>query len=274
MSSCKKFFFAFYVFFLFVSYSHAAYQNPYKIDDYEFLKKAETMGQILIDKQNDFWTELKYFFKWEKFCHHKIKGYLSLIEFFFDRIQNKALNKEGMAYGWKDLDAVDKVFEKHFPQDQSFYAFIILRDMILSSALFKNLENPNFKFQNGFRHFWEPVQDLFRKDPSINRLWFFEETMVLTKNVENLLLINQEGYFKDTGKDILKLSKDDRAAYKKQENEWFKNHMRNRSCESGVAGKLIDLWPKVLDDIFLTSIFYNLIENFCLSSDFFKYLEN
>lgn len=273
MISYKKGFFFLCLFLLFSSYSHAAYKNSWKIDDCETLKKTEAAGQALIDKQAAFWTELKYFFKWEKFCHHKIKGYLSIIEFLFDKIQDRPFSKEGMSHGWKDIDAVTKTFEKHFPQDQAFHAFIILRNMILSSALFRNLENINFQFQNGFGMFWGPVQIAFNKRQDIHRLCSFCEIIIFLKSLERFLSKNAGP--KSTIKEQIAAEKALFVEYVGGEIELVgeeKVVYKGIYKDCLLLNDLKVIWLN-LDFGLWSSAVYKLIENFCLNSQIFKELE-
>lgn len=270
MISFKKGFFFLCLSILFSSFSYAAYQNPWKIDDCEALKKAEAAGQALIGKQAAFWTELKYFFKWEKFCHHKIKGYLSLIEFLFDKIQDRSFNEKGMAYGWKDINKVAKTFEKHFPQDQAFHAFIILRNMILSSALFRNLENINFQFQNGFGMFWGPVQITLNKRQDIHRIYSFCEIIIFLKNLDIL--------YEKAPKSLSNSKKEQFDA----EKELFVRYVGGKFKDVGYEGEykncsllndLKNFWNIAEFGYQWSIVVYKLIENFCLNSQIFKELE-
>lgn len=251
------------------SYSHAAYQNPSKINDFEYLKKAESMGQELVDRQNNFWNELKYFFKWDKFCQHKIRGYLSIIEFLFDRVQGRSFNKEGMSYGWNDTDAVVKTFEKHFPQDQDFHAFILLRDMIcVDGELFKNLENINFHFQNGFRLFWGPVQFIFNKRQDIHRLYSFCEIIIFLKNLDILYQKSTESFFKNDKID------NEKEIFVKFVGGKFKDIVYEGEYKNCLLlSDLKNFWGRAEFGCSWSYVVYKIIENFCLNSQRFRELE-
>jgi hypothetical protein len=247
--SSKKIFFLLFLSALACSRSYAAYNNPWKIDDYQAIKKAESMGDELVNKQAAFWRDLKLYFTNNQACHHKLRGYLSIIEYLFDQVLAGNFSQEAMVYGWKNLDIVNSVFHKHFTQEQSFYAYILLRNMILSSALFNMLEKNSHDLNNGLKTFWGPVQDIFNSDRYVHRICFFCEVLIFLKNLESAL--NAQSF-------------NSTSEYITQYKEFRAPH--------NLINNLKSKW-NIIESPFWSKYTYKLIENFCLNSQIFRELE-
>jgi hypothetical protein len=257
MSGCKNIFFFLCITF-FSNYSYAAYFkpthfNPINIGD---MNKYWDAKRAVEKQRVHFWEEIKTFLK---NSDHQIRAYMSVMNDLFRIVINEKTPENSQFFSIFQNNAGGVAVE--YDNRPVFFAYVLLEDMILSSELFKKLENPYFNFQADT--FGAYVKDIF--PGLLNKLLGFCEIMIFLKNIDAILVDKKLDNKKI---DINILDKANR------EQKWLTvfDHQLGIAKESESLKSVKTFWTRLNTNSW-TTVVYSLIEDFCVNSPFFKYLE-
>jgi hypothetical protein len=256
MNIYKKIFLFSSLIFLSNSYSHAAYFTPINIGD---MNKYQDSRQVATQQRAHFWGEIKSSFSKNP---HLIRAYMSIMNDLF-----RIVVKETII----EMSPVIKIFQNQlngvfveYKNPQTFFAYVLLEDMVLSSELFRNIENPHFKFK--LDTFGASVKNIVCGSP--NQLLVFCEIMIFLKNLD-VILLDKNTESKKIDPNVL-----DKANKANKANKFLTDYDYALGIpkESAPLESIKNFWTQSNPNSWATTV-YSLIEYFCVNSSKFRELQ-